>query len=144
LQTPGGYIETFSTTQECYDAQTVMTGQNLFFLRMEVGDHGPVLDLDYAKDGSECRIKSTSQYPSKAEGYLSFLTHDNFPLPVIQVKSSTASQVHHDANPSKAAGGGSAGQTQKTPRPAVPATTQPPPSAPGNIKDIGKALQLLQ
>jgi hypothetical protein len=117
------------------DAQTVMTGQNLFFDRIRVGDNGPVLALTHASDGSECRVATA--YPPQAEGYLSFLARNGVPLPAVQAKGGTASQIHHDASKSAAAGPTTKALTK-------PASGQTSLSDLSNSRNIGKALQLTQ
>jgi hypothetical protein len=127
------------------DAQTIMTGQNLFFNQLRVGDSGSVLPLAHAGDGSECRV---SAYPAKAEGYLYFLAHNGIPLQAIQLKAGVATQIHHDVPVKKPAAGAAAKTTP-------PTNTPPnPPTKPGNTlglfndmgntKDIGKPLELAQ
>ena len=82
------------------DAQTVMSGKNLFFKHIRVGDTGQALPLTCASDGSECRVLS---YPRTGDGYLYFLDDDDLPLQATQVIAGAVSTIYHTSPVTKAA-----------------------------------------
>lgn len=90
------------------DAQSVMTGQNLFFKRLQVGDGGPLLDLACAADGTQCRVP---KYPASSQGFLYFLDEKTrcagdacIPIQVVQLKTGSVSPIFHALPAAKVAG----------------------------------------
>jgi len=78
------------------DTQTILTGQNLRFTKLGVGDSGrSSIDMSCSDSGSECRF---DKYPAGAEGYLYFET-SRARIQVFQVKGNTLSPIYHTAPP---------------------------------------------
>lgn len=118
------------------DAQTIMTGQNLFFTQLRVGDSSNRIQLKCDNNGSECRIDPNQKNPfGKDQGFLTFLD-DKVAIEAIQLKGGTASAIFHSA-----------------PAPAGTATAQAAPPAPSvvinqnfsqTLGNIGKMMQAAQ
>jgi hypothetical protein len=104
--------------------QTLITGQNLVFANLRVGESGLPIPLECHPNGSVCVIRpekppnnaGTANNPpaakakdpfNGAEGFL-FFTDDNVVLPVLQVKAGVITPISHTK---PAAGGGGAGAT---------------------------------
>ena len=99
------------------DPQTLLTGQNLNFSTLRVGENGSPMALNCV-NGTECHLASGVTYPSTASGYLYFLTVDSIALPVLLVKNGAISAVYHDLPPKKGATASAAG-TAGAPQPVV-------------------------
>jgi hypothetical protein len=104
------------------DPQTILTGQNLYFKLLDVGDSLPKpIEMTCTGEGSECRF---DKYPAGATGYLYFVTN-SARIQVLQVKGTTLTAIYHTAptppagngaKPAGAAAGAKAGQKTVTPQ----------------------------